>query len=263
MDFVEIEYKERETDWAMSDLQSHDYYELYFLLEGSRDFFFEDRMFNLNVPTFCVIPPFSMHKTSGGNYKRVNINVSTQLLTHTEKEMLDHASEYVAFPLDRERSNTLIELLKSGSNITLIDPAEKQQLAAAITHTVLHLLGNIIGAPLGYNRIANKKKYDTQMLEVVSYINQFYREPLTLQKISERFYISKNTLCKRFKAAMRCSVIEYLSFVRINRAKELLTTTSKSMEEISELCGYSSANYFSLAFKGTVGISPTDYKKTK
>lgn len=263
MDFVEIEYKERETDWAMSDLQSHDYYELYFLLEGSRDFFFEDRMFNLNLPTFCVIPPFSMHKTSGGSYKRVNINVSSKLLTQTEKEMLERASEYVAFSLDMEHSDTLIELLKSGSNIALIDPLEKQQIASSFMHTVLHILGNSRISPLGYNRITNKEKYDTQMLEVVSYINQFYREPLSLKKISERFYISKNTLCCRFRAAMRCSVIEYLSFVRINRAKELLATTSKSMEEISELCGYSSANYFSLAFKEAVGISPTDYRKTK
>lgn len=155
MDFVEIEYKERETDWAMSDLQSHDYYELYFLLEGSRDFFFENRMFNLNVPTFCVIPPFSMHKTSGGNYKRVNINVSANLLTKAEKEMLERASEYIAFSLDSEHSNTLIELLKMGSAIALVDPIEKQQIATAFMHTVLYILGNSLGSPLGYNRIAN------------------------------------------------------------------------------------------------------------
>ena len=60
---------------------------------------------------------------------------------------------------------------------------------------------------------------------------------------------------------MHCSVMEYCSAVRLNEAKQLLLTTDKSIEDISDLCGYSSANYFSLFFKSKTGLAPSNYRK--
>ena len=263
MDFVEIEYKHREAEWAMSDLQSHDYYELYFLAEGRREFFFENKVFDLDAPAFSVIPPFSMHKTAGGSYKRVNVNISANLLTSGEKVFLDNLSKGVAFSLNRADTDALVALLIKGSEIMLADKREKQFLTLSFVHTAIYVLESCKLKSLDYNEPVRGKRKDTAALEVAAYINEHYREPLTLEGISELFYMSKNTLCSKFKAEMRCSVIEYLSFVRINHAKELLATSDMSMERISELCGYSSANYFSLSFKRSVGISPTGYRNAK
>ena len=74
-------------------------------------------------------------------------------------------------------------------------------------------------------------------------------------------YVTALVTCKRFSEVMRCSVIEYASAVRLNEARYLLSTTCKSIEEIAELCGYSSANYFSLIFKSKMGIVPSNYRK--
>ena len=263
MDFVEIEYKQREVEWAMSDLQSHDYYELYFLVEGRREFFFENKVFSLEAPAFSVIPPFSMHKTSGGSYKRVNVNIADKLLTEREKAFLGTLSAAVAFSLSDEDAGELSSLLMRGADIMLADKWEKHFLTLSFVHTALYMLECCRLRSLDSNEPTKGKRRDTAALEVASYINEHYREPLTLEGISELFYRSKNTLCSKFRAAMRCSVIEYLSFVRINRAKALLATTDMSMERISELCGYSSANYFSLSFKKTMGISPTGYRSAK
>lgn len=263
MDFVEIEYKQRDAEWAMSDLQSHDYYELYFLLEGKREFFFENKVFSLEAPAFSVIPPFSMHKTAGGSYKRVNVNISGKLLTDREKDLLSTLSQGIAYSLGREGANELSALLLRGSEIVLADKHEKQFLTLSFVHTVLYMLESCELISLDHIRPTKGKQRDTAAFEVASYINENYREPITLESISELFYMSKNTLCSKFKNAMRCSVMEYLSFVRINRAKALLTTSDMSMEKISELCGYSSANYFSLSFKKAVGISPTAYRRAK
>lgn len=263
MDYVEIEYKERDVNWAMSDLQSHDYYELYLLVDGKREFFFENKVFNLTAPTFCVIPPFSMHKTSGGSYKRININVSPALLTLREKKVLDELSKGIAHPIDFEQSVTISELLKRGAKVSLAETEEKQSLILAFVHTALYLIESAVKYDSVNSELIDKKRRDNTMLEVVSFINENYKEPLTLKEISDNFYISKNTLSSKFRATMQCSVMEYLSFVRINRAKELLSTTNMDMEKISEECGYSSANYFSLIFKNIVGLPPTSYRKSK
>ena len=263
MDFVEIEYSQRNSEWAMSDLQSHDYYELYFLLEGKREFFFENKVFNLEAPAFSVVAPFSMHKTAGGSYKRVNVNISERLLNDREKDFLRSLSSGVAFSLTQENAIELSMLLMRGAEITLADNREKHFLTLSFVHTALYMLECYKLKSLDSNELTHGKRSDTAALEVAAYINEHYRESLTLEGISELFYMSKNTLSSKFRAAMRCSVMEYLSFVRINRAKALLSTTDMSMEKISELCGYSSANYFSLIFKKSVGISPTGYRRAK
>ena len=75
MSFVEIDERIRSREWSMSELQSHDYFEMYFLLEGSRRLFIDDKIFDISAPAACVIPPFCMHKTEGGAYRRINVNV--------------------------------------------------------------------------------------------------------------------------------------------------------------------------------------------
>ena len=263
MDFHEIEYRERKDSWGMSSLQSHDYYELYFLLEGKRSFFLGETMFNITGPAFCIIPPFSMHKTSGDSYKRVNVNVSPRLLTDREREVLAMLAEKTAYSLDGKWGRNITSLILTASEINLVDIDEKRQATLAFIHTLIYLLSIGSPSPLMHEARARSEVADTQMLEVAAYINEHYSDELSLDVISERFYISKNSLCARFREAMSCSVMQYLGFVRLSRAKELLATTSKSMEEISDLCGYSSPNYFSLIFKKSVGISPRNYKKTK
>ena len=150
-----------------------------------------------------------------------------------------------------------------GSEIMLADKREKHFLTLSFVHTALYMLECYALKSLDNNELAQGKRRDTAAFEVAAYINEHYREALSLEGISELFYMSKNTLSSKFRDAMRCSVMEYLSFVRINRAKALLSTTDMGMEKISELCGYSSANYFSLIFKKTVGISPTGYRHAK
>lgn len=263
MDFHEIEYRERLDSWGMSSLQSHDYYELYFLLEGKRSFFLGETMFNITGPAFCIIPPFSMHKTSGDSYKRVNINVSPRLLTDREREVLSLLAEKTAYSLDGDFGRQVISLLLAASEINLVDIDEKRQATLAFIHTLIYLLSIGNPSPIMHEAKARSEASDTRMLEVAAYINEHYSEDISLDDISERFYISKNSLCARFRDAMSCSVMQYLGFVRLSRAKELLATTTKKMDEISDLCGYSSPNYFSLIFKKSVGISPSEYRKTK
>lgn len=263
MNFIEIEYRERSDSWGMSDLQSHDYYELYFLLEGSRNFFYGDKMFGISGPSFCVIPPFAMHKTAGGSYKRININVSADLLSAQEREFLITLSENVAFSLEQEWASLPLAMLSEAAEMSVVETQRKQQLSLSFLRTILYLLSKKHLIPLEHNAKAASAKHDTLMLEVVSYLNTAYPEDLRLEDISERFYVSQNTLCARFRSAMNCSPMQYLAFVRLSHAKELLSTTNKSIDEISSQCGYSSPNYFSLIFKKNVGISPREYRKTK
>ncbi len=263
MDFIEIEYRETTTDYAMTDLQSHDYYELYFLLEGTRDVFFEDKMFILPKNSICIFPPFSMHKTEGGPYKRVNIYISRDLLNANEEAFLNGCTDSVAFQIDSEVSGLFFGLLKQASQIQDTTPFKKSYVLA-FTKSLLYLLQRYRLTPLTHSATSNHpKNNDPFILKIVSYINEHFAENLTLDHLSQLFFTSKNTLCKRFQAVMNCSIMDYCSHVRLNEAKHLLLTTKKSLDEIAERCGYASANYFSLIFKRKIGLSPLNYRKKK
>jgi transcriptional regulator GlxA family with amidase domain len=99
------------------------------------------------------------------------------------------------------------------------------------------------------------------VLKIIDYLNGHYGEKQTLDEIAEQFFISKGALMYTFKKHMDCSLIDFLISLRISKAKELLINTKKSVEEISEQCGFSSSNYFGLIFKRKEMLSPIQYRK--
>ena len=93
------------------------------------------------------------------------------------------------------------------------------------------------------------------------YIEENYSKDIILDEVSKELQISPYYLSKLFKKRTGNTFIEYLTSVRIEKAKDLLRNSSKSMKEICMEVGYSDANYFSRTFKKNVGVSPTEYKE--
>ena len=178
-------------------------------------------------------------------------------------EFLSDCARDIAFALPPERAVILSELLSEaafeGENYQ-----NRKQILLHYAKAALHLLQTQKLTPLApLSGVRANKKTDTAILKAVSYINEKYSSKITLETLSKKFFISVNTLCKRFQDSMNCSVIEYTTFVRLNKAKMYLLTTQKGMEEIAGLCGFSSANYFGLIFKKHFGCSPVNYRKIK
>ena len=95
------------------------------------------------------------------------------------------------------------------------------------------------------------------------YIEQNYSKDIVLDEVSKQLQISPYYFSKLFKKRTGSNFIEYLTNIRIEKAKELLRNSSKSIKEICMEVGYSDANYFSRTFKKNVGVSPTEYKEEK
>lgn len=264
MEFLEIERREMQTKFDMSDPHSHDYYELYFLLEGTREFFRQDKMFVLSRGSFCVIPPFCLHKTEGGAYQRININISENFLKKEEISFLNGCAEAGALRLDEEYLPLLVSLLNEGLSIRAGKGRLRKDYELSLVQTVLYLLQKQELAPISlFSSMPALNTADPVVLKMLFYLNENYRENVTLDSLSAKFFLSKVALCARFKKFMHCSIMQYLFQIRLSKAKELLSSTNKTVEKIADECGFSSANYFSLVFKKEIGLSPLHYKKTR
>lgn len=103
------------------------------------------------------------------------------------------------------------------------------------------------------------KKQSLQSVKV--YLEEHYREHLTLHDLSRQFYINKFYLSRVFKEQFGITIGSYLDQVRITHAKQLLRFSRLTVEEIGREVGISEAGYFNRVFKRVEGISPGEYRK--
>ena len=94
-----------------------------------------------------------------------------------------------------------------------------------------------------------------------AYIQNNYSRDISLDEVSQTVNISPYYFSKIFKEDVGEGFVEYLTRIRMDRARELLTTTEYSMKEICSMVGYADPNYFSRSFKKNVGVTPTEYKQ--
>lgn len=93
--------------------------------------------------------------------------------------------------------------------------------------------------------------------KMLSFIYEHYRETITLEDISKAADISRSEAGRCFKRYMSCSPIDALIQYRLQVAHRLLNETTLSLEEISDSCGFHSANYFSRRFRKEYGYAPS------
>ncbi|MEE1254969.1 MAG: helix-turn-helix domain-containing protein [Lachnospiraceae bacterium] len=95
-----------------------------------------------------------------------------------------------------------------------------------------------------------------------SYINAHFQKDISLDEVSREVNVSPYYFSKLFKEETGKNYIEYMTEIRISKAKELLSQGNEtSMKEICISCGYQDPNYFSRIFKKTVGLTPTEYRE--
>ena len=93
------------------------------------------------------------------------------------------------------------------------------------------------------------------------YIQQHYREALRLEDVSSAAGFNATYFSTLFKKETGQNFVDYLTDLRIGKAKELLSGEDLSVQDVAEMVGYQDLKYFSKLFKKLTGVSPSDYKK--
>lgn len=111
--------------------------------------------------------------------------------------------------------------------------------------------------------IMNKRaeRADSQIEAAVTYINENYKNNISLDDVSRVINISPYYFSKLFKEEVGEGFVEYLTRIRVEKAKDLLINTDMPMKEICLEIGYPDPNYFSRIFKKSFGVTPTEYKE--
>lgn len=99
------------------------------------------------------------------------------------------------------------------------------------------------------------------VVEVIKYINNHIEEELNLEAVAERYNVSTRYMRKYFNKYLGMNCTQYISLLRIARAKEMLWNTDKSITDIAMNTGFNSSQYFSRVFNKYTNMTPLEYRE--
>ena len=96
---------------------------------------------------------------------------------------------------------------------------------------------------------------------LVDYIQNHYREAMTLETMAGYLRVSTSHLSHEFRRQCGMAPIEYLLYIRVENARQMLALTDRPIYEIAEQMGFSDVNNFTRQFKKRTGMTPRDYRR--
>ncbi len=147
--------------------------------------------------------------------------------------------------------------------ISLLLPHKKENFSSSIYDAFGYLLTVIFYENFknAYRTNAGHIIKDVLVKDILIYLNNNYREKITLSQLAKKFRASVSYICHEFTKEYRISPINYVIKRRITEAKFALTNTELCLNEISFLVGYENVDHFTKLFIRHVGCSPSEYRK--
>jgi two-component system response regulator YesN len=104
---------------------------------------------------------------------------------------------------------------------------------------------------------------NTLIQKVLNYIQENYNGNITLETTAQKFFLNPTYFSELFKHETGKGYNEFVTYVRMERAKNLLGKLGLKVNEISGMVGYQDSNYFVRAFKKYEGLTPCEYRNKK
>lgn len=132
-------------------------------------------------------------------------------------------------------------------------------LAAAIIYV---LAQSYYGQPQNTLELHKLASYDSTLQQCVAYIDQHFREPVSLSDLSKRFGVSRSSFCAIFPQFSGMPLRKYIASKRIKEAQALIRSDpEKSISQVAAEVGYSDDSTFYRNFLQITGLSPGKYKQ--
>ena len=108
---------------------------------------------------------------------------------------------------------------------------------------------------------AGEQREERTIHGITQYLQEHLAEEVSLSVLAEEFHLSAQYISQLFKNEIGVGFLTYLPNIRMERAKQLLLSTSLSIAEVSEQSGYSDYRVFTKVFKKSEGITPSQYRR--
>ena len=232
------------------------YTEIVYIQQGCGEFIYEEKPFIGQEGDLIFIPPFSHIESKSCTdkpLKGINICVSNLHINGNEKGCLTFSNDLPIIHLTDEKKeieNYLKDILREYRT----KHAGYQVVISLILQAVIIKITRLL-------KDSDYHSFSPVCLEVKKYIDENFRQELTLTDLANLVYVSPYHLAHVFKEEMGVPPIQYMIYCRIEEAKRLLKQSNLSVREIASIIGYENPNYFNLLFKKLTGNPPGKYRR--
>lgn len=239
----------------------HVEYEINYVVSGRCVMIFEEEYVPLKAGECIIIPPFHNHGflvefKSGCKLQQVEMSIR---LPESAVEILPFGNGDNPYYRIKDCEN-IVPLMGQVARFHR-NESRNEYMGSLLDLAVVQLL-----VALGYHAartedvtvgIKNKK-----IVGIMKYIQEHYYESIQIEELAKEWSISSRYIRKYFLEEIGMSCSEYITVMRINKAKELLWETQKSITDIALEIGYGTPQYFCRTFKNEVGMSPSVYRSS-
>ncbi len=247
------------------EVHHHDFYEVYFLLNGDVAYWVEGRIIRLEPGDLLFINPMELHRPITDPEKpmceRFVLWVNRAYLQGLSTDQMDLTACF-------DRANP------DHSHLVRPTPSERAVLMARMGELVRESYSKDMGSGLAargillqllvqLNRLARRSDSHRQgeqlsplVENAMQYIGEHLSGPLSLENLAQRLYVSKYHLSHAFSREVGVSVYRYVLLRRLMLARQLLQS-GEPAGQVCTKCGFSDYTSFYRAFKSEYGISPS------
>ena len=147
--------------------------------------------------------------------------------------------------------DNILEALSS-----LARESNKKPMDELLLQALLQYSKTMIDAPIEQTQTRVQNLYQG----ICIYIQENFHRPITRDGIATRFSISANHLSRLFRQQGHMTLADYITWVRVDRAKFMLKKYNFKLSDVSLRCGFKDVNYFCRVFKARTGRTPTQYR---
>jgi len=247
------------------EVHHHDFYEVYYLLNGQVDYWVDGRIIRMEPGDILLINPQELHRPLLGPetkvYERIVLWINKSYL-----EQLSDGEEKLSLCFDQSLPNRICPA-----------DVERPVLKARMHDLVREFYSRDFGSKISagglflqlmvqMNRLAlhteapdrEEGQMSPMVRQSLSYIHEHISAPLSLEGIASQLYVSKYHLSHAFSREVGVSLYRYIMLRRLLLARQLLLT-GQSAGQVSLNCGFSDYASFYRAFKAEYGVSPREY----
>ena len=243
-------------DWH-SIPHAHNYTELFYIIGGDGQFLIDDEKFPVRAHQLVIVNPNIMHTEL--SYEARPLEYIVLGIEGLEISIPGtNEGRYCIYTFSG--SNKVLNCMQSILREMQEREQEHQMVCQAYMDIlVVQLMRN---TSTSMTQVVDSTPTNRQCAMVRRYIDNHYKEQLTLDLLATEAKVNKYYLVHAYKQAYGISPINYMISRRIQEGKRLLAETDLSLSQISGILGFSSASYFSQSFRKAEAISPADYRKT-
>ena len=249
------------------DLHHHDFYEVYFFISGDVSYTIESKTYALKPGDILLISPKELHQpviSQNKTYERIVLWINCSYLERISTQKSDLTR---CFNAEVDKQTNLLRLnehdqksIKS-SMLSLLSTSKNEAeyndiLSRAMLLKLMAELNFLfLDKTVAYE---NESNLSDVMKDIVKYINDKHTERISLDLLSQKFFISKYHMSREFMRHFGITIHRYVVKKRLITAKQYLAE-GLAPSNVYAKCGFSDYSNFYRSFRSEYGISPKEY----